>query len=78
MPVSQAWVTDIDASGSRALWLLGERPLGGVWFAALLLNDLRGVQDLSLIDTTHKRFLKELDQNRGAAGAFHGAGIAER
>jgi hypothetical protein len=70
VPVSQAWVTDIDPSGSRALWLLGERPLGGVWFAALLLNDLRGVQDLNLVDTTHKRFLKELDQNRGAAGAW--------
>lgn len=65
LPVSQAWVTDIDPSGSRALWLLGERPLGGVWFAALLLNDQRGLQDLNLVDTTRKRFLKELEQNRG-------------
>jgi hypothetical protein len=70
IPVSQAWVTDIDPSGSRALWLLGERRLGGVWFAALLLNDQRGLQDMNLVDTTRKRFLKELDQNRGAAGTW--------
>src|SRR4030081_3898758 len=70
IPVSQAWVTDIDPSGSRALWLLGERRLGGVWFAALLLNDQRGLQDMNLVDTTRKRFLKELEQNRGAAGTW--------
>ena len=63
IPVSQAWVTDIDPSGSRAVWLLGERRLGGVWFAALLLNDQRGLQDMNLVDTTRKRFLKELEQN---------------
>jgi hypothetical protein len=66
VPVSQAWVTDIDPSGSRALWLLGERPLGGVWFAALLLNDQRGLQDMNLVDTTRKRFLRELEQNRAS------------
>lgn len=68
VPISEAWATSIDPSGSRAVWLLGERPLGGVWFAALLLNDLRGLQDMSLVDTTRKRYLKEFDQNRGAAG----------
>jgi hypothetical protein len=66
LPVAQAWVTDIDPSGSRAVWLLGERPLGGVWFAALLLNDQRGLQDMNLVDTTRKRFLKELEQNRAS------------
>ena len=70
IPVSQAWVTDIDPSGSRAVWLLGERRLGGVWFAALLSNDQRGIQDMNLVDTTRKRFLKELEQNRGAAGTW--------
>jgi hypothetical protein len=62
--VSEAWATDFDPSGSRALWLLGERPLGGAWLAALLLNDLKGVVELSLIDTTRKRFLRELDERR--------------
>ncbi len=70
VPIAQAWATDIDPTGLRAVWLLGERPLGGVWFAALLLNDLRGLQDMSLVDTTRKRFLKELEENRTAAGAW--------
>jgi hypothetical protein len=70
LEVSEAWATDIDPSGSRALWVLGEPPLGGVWFGALLLNDLRGVLDLSLVDTTRKRYLKDFDDNRGSAGTW--------
>jgi hypothetical protein len=61
---SQAWATDVDATGSRALWLLGERRLGGAWFASLLLNDQRGLQELSLVDTTRKRFQQELEARR--------------
>jgi hypothetical protein len=70
LPVSEAWATDIDPSGSRAVWLLGERPLGGVWFAALLLNDQRGLQDLSLIDTTRKRFLREFEASQRGGGIW--------
>ena len=70
IPISEAWVTDIDPTGSRALWLLGERRLGGVWFAALLLNDQHGLQDINLVDTTRKRFLKELEQNDRAVGSW--------
>jgi hypothetical protein len=70
LEVSEAWATDIDPSGSRALWLLGERRLGGVWFAALLLNELRGVQELSLVDTTRKRYRREFDANRATAGSW--------
>jgi hypothetical protein len=69
LEVTEAWATDIDPTGSRALWLLAERPLGGVWFAALLLNDLRGLQDLSLVDTTRKRFQRDFDQTRQRQGA---------
>ena len=68
--VSEAWATDIDPSGSRALWLLGERPLGGAWFAPLLLNDLKGVVELSLVDTTRKRFLRELEERRRERGVW--------
>jgi hypothetical protein len=68
--VTEAWATDIDPTGSRALWLLGERPLGGAWFAALLLNDLQGLAELSLVDTTRKRFLRELDQRRREEGIW--------
>ena len=66
LPVSEAWATDIDPTGSRALWLLADKPLGGVWFAALLLNDLRGLPDLSLVDTTRKRFQRDFEAMRGA------------
>ncbi len=68
--VTEAWATDIDPSGSRALWLLGERPLGGAWFAPLLLNDLKGVVELSLVDTTRKRFLRELEERRRERGVW--------
>ena len=68
--VSEAWATDIDPSGSRAVWLLGERRLGGVWFAAVLLNELRGFQELSLVDTTRKRYLRDFNENRGTAGTW--------
>ena len=70
LAVSEAWATDIDQSGARALWLLAERPLGGVWFAALLLNDLAGLPEMSLIDTTRKRFQRELDEVRRQPGTW--------
>jgi hypothetical protein len=68
--VTEAWATDIDPSGSRALWLLGDRRLGGVWFSALLLNDSRGLQEMSLVDTTRKRFLKDFEDSRRGAGTW--------
>jgi hypothetical protein len=68
--VSEAWATDIDPTGSRALWLLGDRPLGGAWFAALLVNDLKGLLELSLVDTTRKRFQRELEQQRRTPGTW--------
>jgi hypothetical protein len=70
LAVSEAWATDIDPTGARALWLIGERPLGGIWFAALLINDLLGVQDISLVDTTRKRFQREFDQAKRGLGAW--------
>ena len=64
LAVSEAWASDIDPSGARALWLLAERPLGGVWFAALLLNDLQGLQDVTLVDTTRKRFRAQFEERQ--------------
>jgi hypothetical protein len=65
--VTEALVTDIDPTGSRAVWLLADRPLGGIWFAAVLVNDQRGIQDMSLVDTTRKRFQREFDEARRGA-----------
>jgi hypothetical protein len=70
LPVSGAWATDIDPSGGRALWLVADKPLGGVWFAALLLNDMTGLEDLSLVDTTRKRFQAEFAQAQRQAGPW--------
>ncbi len=70
LPVSEAWGTDSDPSGGRALWLVAERPLGGIWFAATLLNDTRGVLDLSLVETTRKRFQRDFEASRSGAGAW--------
>jgi hypothetical protein len=68
LDVSEAWGTDFDPTGSRALWLVAERPLGGIWFAALLLNDTRGLQDLNLVETTRKRFQRDFEASRAGAG----------
>jgi hypothetical protein len=70
LPISEAWATDFDPSGSRALWLVAEKRLGGVWFSSLLLNDLQGLQEVSLVDTTRKRFLSEFAQARREAGPW--------
>ena len=60
----EVWATPFDPSGSRALWLLADRPLGGAWLAGLILNDVKGLLELKLIDTTRKRFLRDLDDWR--------------
>ena len=70
VPISDAWVTDIDPSGARALWLVGDRPLGGIWFAALLLNDQRGLQELNLVDSTRKRFERDFNESRRGEGLW--------
>ncbi len=62
--VAEAWATAIDSDGSRRLWLIGSRPLGGVWLVDLLLNDRSGIQDLQLVDTTRKRVQRELGELR--------------
>ena len=62
--LTQTWATGIDPTGTRALWLLAERALGGAWLGAAMLNDLEGLVDLELIETTRKRFLRQLDEQR--------------
>jgi hypothetical protein len=70
LEAGEASATEVDPSGSRGLWLVADRPLGGMWFSALLLNDTRGLQELSLIDTTRKRFTRDLDEMRKGAGTW--------
>jgi hypothetical protein len=70
LEVSEAWATDFDATGSRALWLLADRPLGGVWFGVLLLNDVAGLQELNMVDTTRKRFQRDFEASRTGAAVW--------
>jgi hypothetical protein len=70
LDVSEALATDFDPSGARALWLIADRPLGGIWFAALLLNDQQGLQDLNLADTTRKRFQRDFEAMQRGAGVW--------
>ena len=70
LDISEAWATDVDPTGSRALWLLADKPLGGIWFAALILNDQRGLLDMNLVDTTRKRFQRDFNESRSGAEAW--------
>jgi hypothetical protein len=51
-----------DGIGSRWLWLFVERSTGGGYFFSLILNELAGVKEVMLSDTTRKRFLERLDE----------------
>lgn len=48
-----------DGNGSRAIWLAGDRPLGGIYSIGLTLNDVEGLVDCSGRDTTRKRFAEQ-------------------
>ncbi len=62
--VTESWGTSIDPTGARALWLLAERPTGGVWIAGTVVSLPGGITDMELNDTTRKRFLGQLDEWR--------------
>lgn len=62
----EAWATAPDGVGSRALWLVAERPLGGVYAAAMVLNDLVGIKACSLEATTRKRYQQRLEEYRAS------------
>ena len=62
--LSEAWATEISPAGLRALWLLGEPPTGGAWLAAMVLSEDDGLTELSLVETTRKRYQRELEERR--------------
>jgi hypothetical protein len=67
--LSEAWATEISPNGLRAVWLLGEPPLGGAWLAAMALSEDTGLTDLTLVETTRKRYQRELEERRNDARA---------
>src|SRR4051794_34131612 len=53
----QAFVTAPDGIGSRLLWLVLERPRGGGLMAfTLAINDVVGLKDVLIEETTRRRF----------------------
>jgi hypothetical protein len=64
VPLSEAWGTDISPAGLRAVWLMGEPPLGGAWLAAMVLSEDEGLTEVSLVETTRKRYQRELEERR--------------
>ena len=64
---AEAWATAPDGIGSRALWLVAERPLGGVYAIGTVLNDVVGMKACTIEDTTRKRFNQRLAAIRADA-----------
>lgn len=63
-----AWVSPVDGVGSRLLWLLLERLHGGMLSFNLVINDIVGLKDVLIEDTTHRRFERKLTGWREQSG----------
>lgn len=60
----EAWASSSDGVGSRALWATLERPFGGVYGVAMVLNDIVGMKDCTVEETTRKRFTARMQEWR--------------
>ena len=56
----RAWVSAIDGSGSRAVWLLFEGGYGGLILCSLILSDTIGIVEVAGGDISKKRLALEL------------------
>jgi hypothetical protein len=56
----RAWLSGIDGSGSRAVWIVFEGPYGGLRLCSLILNDTQGISEVAGGDITKKRLDREL------------------
>jgi hypothetical protein len=70
--MAEARASVADGLGSRWLWLFVERSTGGGYFFGLILNELAGIKDVILADTTRKRYLQRVrDTARNSGIEFH-------
>lgn len=66
--IVEAWTSIADGVGSRVLGILASRPLGGMYFTAVLLNDVVGLKGCRLDETTRKRLRGDFPQWREDVG----------
>jgi hypothetical protein len=57
---ARAWLSGIDGSGSRAVWVLFDGPLGGQALCSLIVNDEVGILDAAGGEISKKRLETEL------------------
>lgn len=62
----RAWISAIDGSGSRAMWLLFDSAFGGLELCSLIVNDVAGVLEVAGGGITKKRLATELAGLRAA------------
>ena len=63
---ARAWVSGVDGSGSRALWILFEGAFGGTTLCSLIVNDTAGVLEVAGGEITKRRLEAELAALRSA------------
>ncbi|HEV8141449.1 MAG TPA: hypothetical protein VGQ77_01225 [Methylomirabilota bacterium] len=56
----RAWVSAVDGSGSRAIWILFEGAFGGLELCSLIVNDTVGILEVAGGGITRKRLDSEL------------------
>jgi hypothetical protein len=62
----RAWLSGIDGTGSRAVWVLFEAGFGGTALASLIVNDTAGILDVAGGEITRKRLEEELKSLRAS------------
>src|SRR5438132_31306 len=62
----RAWLSGIDGTGSRAVWVLFEGGFGGATLCSLIVNDIAGILDVAGGDITKRRLEEELKSLRAS------------
>lgn len=62
----RAWISGIDGTGSRAMWILFEGAFGGLELCSMIVNDTAGILEVAGGAITKRRFETELANLRAA------------
>src|SRR5206468_3469903 len=67
---TRAWVSGVDGSGSRAVWILFEGGFGGATLCSLIVNDTAGILEVAGGEITKRRLAAALAELPETAGWF--------